>query len=58
MELNGVHSQDINLPESNGNSIHKVDLNPENKPQHSASPPPVQPRPPLDGHSLPRNNLP
>ena len=58
MELNGVHSQDISLPESNGNSIHKVDLYQECKPQHSVSPPPVQPRPPLDNHTVARNNIP
>merc|ERR1712150_94345 len=38
------------LSENGTNSIHKVDLYPENKPIHSPTPPPVQPRPPPEGH--------
>ena len=56
-ELNGVHSQNMHPPESNGNSIHKVDLYPETKPTHSPTPPPVQPRPPPEGHPGSRNGI-
>ena len=56
-ELNGVHPQNMHPPESNGNSIHKVDLYPESKPTHSPIPPPVQPRPPPEGHPGSRNGI-
>ena len=46
IEMNGVHIQNGNAPENNGNTIQKVDLYPENRPKQSASPPPVKPRPP------------
>ena len=52
-----MHSQNMHPPESNGNSIHKVDLYPENKPTHSPTPPPVQPRPPPEGHPGSRNGI-
>merc|ERR1719189_540977 len=53
MEMNGVHSQGLDPLENNGNSIHKVDLYSDGAPQLSASPPPVQPRPPINGHPVP-----
>lgn len=53
MEMNGVHSQGLDPLENNGNSIHKVDLYSDGAPQLSTSPPPVQPRPPVNGRSVP-----
>ena len=53
MEMNGVHSQGLDPLENNGNSIHKVDLYSDEARQLSKNPPPVQPRAPLNGRSVP-----